>query len=84
MRMNFEVEIFTHNLAFIRIKGRRRGFVGKVPTNPAQQKWVGQIEGNKSELKVTGSDLHELIFEGVIYKYADPSKRKPPNLQIIC
>lgn len=84
MRMNFEVEIFSHNLAFILVKGIRRGFVGKVPNNPAPKKWVGQLEGNKSELKVSGADLNELTFNGIIYKYNDPAKRKSPILQIYC
>ncbi len=84
MRMNFEVEIFSHNLAFILIKGIRRGFVGKVPTNPLGKKWVGQLEGNKSELKVSGEELHELTFNGIVYKYNDPAKRKPNILQIYC
>ncbi len=84
MRMNFEVEIFTHNLAFIKIKGIRRGIVANFPTNPPDQKWLGQLEGKKSELKIAGADVNELHFEGVKYKYTDPCKKKPPNVQIFC
>lgn len=83
MRMNFEIEIFTHNLAWIKVKGIRRGFITKTLNSTNARKWTGQLEGNKAELKISGSELEELKFEGILYKYKDPSKRPPPNIMSI-
>jgi len=84
MRVNFEIELFSNALAFIRINGKRRGFVAKVPSNPPSKRWYGQLRGKKTELRISGSELHELNFEGVIYKYNDKNYRKPESIQIYC
>jgi hypothetical protein len=77
MRMNFEIEIFTHNLSFIKIKGVRRGYVAKIPSNPPEKLWRGILNGNKSHIRIYGSDLQNIKYENLV-------KEKPPHLGIYC